>query len=159
MTKYNLFKALLLVSIILISGREMYAGDFELIMTASEIERSKDSHTTEYAVVIKDNDFFYTKESSGHGSQDPVEIRCSITDIDINSIHDLASELELLKSETIENDKNVVGLYFTCKLIMVDANGRYEIIINGAENHFEDEQLVKNVKLLLADLQIRATKC
>lgn len=158
MGKLKYLKLIILFCLILASSRDLYAG-FGLMMSVSEIERSKDSHTTEYAAVIDVNTFFFSKKTSGYGAQDPEKIYCQLSDVDLKSIYDLINDLGLLKSDTTTNDKNAVGMYFTCKLVIVDDNGRYEIIINGAESHFDNEDLVTNVKKLLSDFKIRALDC
>ena len=145
--------------VILAVSTDLSAQGFGLMMSASEIERSKDSHTAEYSVVIDVNTFFFSKETSGYGAEDPEKKYCQFSETDLTSIYNLIKELGLLKSDTTTNDKNVVGTYFTCNLTIVDENGRYEIMVNGADDHFDNEELVINVKRLLSEFKSRALDC
>jgi hypothetical protein len=153
-------KILIVVILLQFLSNHSYAGDdFKLSLVVSEIERSKDSHTTEYSIAIMDGILAYASESSGYMAQDPVFIKCKISGEDIDSIILLIKELDLLKSDSTINEKNVVGNYFTCELLIVNGSEKYTIIINGAEKHFDNEELVSNVKKLFNELKSRAFNC
>ncbi len=139
------------------SSGTSYGDYFTIHMKVQEIERSKDSHTTTYEIKVIDTEMSFSR--SYHGAHLPNSGEEFVVDLSQERVDNLIKmifDLGLAQSDTAVNDKNIVGNYFTCNLDIKIGSENYSILIDGAEDHFDNEGLVTSVKKLFKALKLYA---
>ena len=140
-----------------VSSVTSYGDYFTIHMKVQEIERSKDSHTTTYEIKVEDTEMSFSRSYSGaHRPNTGETFVVDLSQERVDNLIKMIDDLGLAQSDTVVNDKNVVGNYFTCNLNIKEGCEVYSILINGAEDHFDNEELVTSVKKLFKALKLYA---